>query len=353
MAAVARELMKDLPQLKAVLTAWKKGQPVGVVGAARYPPLFAVCRLLVAADVEWKGDMMTMRVPVELDLRKALEKEGSSLQLHVALFNGESEAVVPWPVTKGSGEVDVKIGDRLVPPLLDEDACMQKGQVFLPVSLPPAARGSPSIELKLKKRLPPPACDPRTWGDLGTVLVLLTKRLEPVELQQQHYHSIPPAPRAALGQHEDDGVIVTTDISFRDPLSQMRMSKPMVRGKRCTHLQCFDLSVWLQMAFTRGASVFKWVCPVCSDPMSWADLVRDELIEKFSDENPTIESVTVDPSQWGTAGYKPEKTLLYDSDEGDRESRVPTPNPGAATRARRQAPSAGVANSGTAKRKRK
>ncbi|PRP86037.1 E3 SUMO-protein ligase PIAS4 isoform 1 [Planoprotostelium fungivorum] len=65
-------------------------------------------------------------------------------------------------------------------------------------------------------------------------------------------------------------------ISVKDPLSQMRINIP-TRGKKCKHIQCFDLNSFLQV----NKKFPKFKCPVCSNVVPYSDLIVDGLMKKI------------------------------------------------------------------------
>ena len=79
----------------------------------------------------------------------------------------------------------------------------------------------------------------------------------------------PPAPteggagKAGVVDDDDDDDLVQSSVrlSLTCPLSRTRLKVP-VRGDQCRHLECFDLSSYLEMAqVTKPA---KWKCPMCN-----------------------------------------------------------------------------------------
>ncbi|KAJ8872185.1 hypothetical protein PR048_025787 [Dryococelus australis] len=59
-------------------------------------------------------------------------------------------------------------------------------------------------------------------------------------------------------------------VSLACPLGKTRMALPC-RSTSCSHLQCFDASVFLNMNELRPT----WQCPVCSQPCPYDTLVLD------------------------------------------------------------------------------
>ncbi|EKC97918.1 chromosome condensation-related protein [Trichosporon asahii var. asahii CBS 8904] len=70
---------------------------------------------------------------------------------------------------------------------------------------------------------------------------------------------------------EDDDIEVgTSTLSLKDPLSGMRITKP-VRSSKCTHLQCFDARWWLES----NRSHPQWLCPHCSKELKFDEVICD------------------------------------------------------------------------------
>nr|XP_023024642.1 E3 SUMO-protein ligase PIAS3 [Leptinotarsa decemlineata] len=72
--------------------------------------------------------------------------------------------------------------------------------------------------------------------------------------------------------NDDDCEIATTSlrVSLMCPLGKMRMTTPC-RAITCSHLQCFDASLFLQMNERKPT----WNCPVCDKPSLYDNLVID------------------------------------------------------------------------------
>uniref|UniRef100_A0A9I3E4K5 Protein inhibitor of activated STAT n=1 Tax=Anopheles dirus TaxID=7168 RepID=A0A9I3E4K5_9DIPT len=88
-----------------------------------------------------------------------------------------------------------------------------------------------------------------------------------------------------------DCEIATTmlKVSLICPLGKMRMSTPC-RSSTCSHLQCFDASLYLQMNERKPT----WNCPVCDKPAVYNNLVIDGyfqevLASKLSSEDTEIQ----------------------------------------------------------------
>ncbi|XP_067831915.1 E3 SUMO-protein ligase PIAS3-like isoform X2 [Heptranchias perlo] len=73
---------------------------------------------------------------------------------------------------------------------------------------------------------------------------------------------------------DPDSEIATTSlrVSLICPLGKMRLSIPC-RAVTCTHLQCFDAALYLQMNEKKAT----WVCPVCDKKAPYENLIIDGL----------------------------------------------------------------------------
>lgn len=78
---------------------------------------------------------------------------------------------------------------------------------------------------------------------------------------------------------DPDSEIATTSlrVSLMCPLGKMRLTIPC-RAVTCTHLQCFDAALYLQMNEKKPT----WICPVCDKKAAYESLILDGLLWKFS-----------------------------------------------------------------------
>eukprot|EP01064_Diplonema_japonicum_P019911 TRINITY_DN2884_c0_g1_i1.p1 TRINITY_DN2884_c0_g1~~TRINITY_DN2884_c0_g1_i1.p1 ORF type:complete len:592 (+),score=112.35 TRINITY_DN2884_c0_g1_i1:87-1862(+) len=315
MANAACKILKNIDEPVSKL---RKGGVAGVVGAVGYSPLYPICRLVASSDVEWTQGAMDIVGSLDPEMRSALAKTGSPALLHIAVFDPSTERVLPWPTFRGSFEVEVKLNNRLVNGTMDEDGQVVPNQMFLTV---PASHISSDkmLNIQVKQRIKPVDYPPeREWADIHTILVLICKRIEPMDLAKSEFSKLKPA-QVLTGSDE---VSMQTEISFKDPASQGKMVPPMVRGASCTHLQCFDLLTWLNLAFGRGA-VFRWNCPVCNEKLPWDDIVRDKLMEDYSKAHPDVESMTLDSASWGTPGFVPDSVVKFSTSDGESGGNSP------------------------------
>ncbi|KAI8840981.1 MIZ/SP-RING zinc finger-domain-containing protein [Chytriomyces cf. hyalinus JEL632] len=70
-------------------------------------------------------------------------------------------------------------------------------------------------------------------------------------------------------------------VSFQCPISLVRMSTPG-RGKKCNHVQSFDLETFIQMNEKKDV----WKCPVCARQIKCSDIVIDALVLGLMDMYP-------------------------------------------------------------------
>ncbi|KAG9471800.1 E3 SUMO-protein ligase PIAS2 isoform X2 [Eleutherodactylus coqui] len=83
---------------------------------------------------------------------------------------------------------------------------------------------------------------------------------------------------------DPDSEIATTSlrVSLMCPLGKMRLTFPC-RAVTCSHLQCFDAALYLQMNEKKPT----WICPVCDKKASYESLILDglfmEILNQCSD----------------------------------------------------------------------
>ena len=297
MSEMIKNMLSELTSVPATISNWKKGSDVGIIGLMRYPPLYSVCNVLHAVDVSWSRRQIKTTVSLSSDLKSVVMREGSSLSLHVVLFNQKLASVVPWPTRNGSGEMDLYMNEDLCSGTRDSDSRMVPGQLFIP--LPVAADTSTTLELTLKKKIKPASIPENKWAQVETIAVLLVRRMEPMELSRL----LSGVADCKFDSHDGR----ETEISLLDPITNQTLAPPIVRGDKCRHLQCFSLTSWVQTGFTsrESAAIFTWQCPVCRNTLNWKDLTRDRVLEEYIENNPDVLSIVIDPQKWSTPGYDP------------------------------------------------
>ncbi|CAK3936734.1 E3 SUMO- ligase pli1 [Lecanosticta acicola] len=94
----------------------------------------------------------------------------------------------------------------------------------------------------------------------------------------------------------DDEIGVTSvRMSLKDPISTLRITLP-VRSTICTHQQCFDGAMFLQLQDQAP----QWSCPLCSKSVNYEQLCIDKYFEEILQKTPlSIEKVDLEPDgQW-------------------------------------------------------
>lgn len=105
-----------------------------------------------------------------------------------------------------------------------------------------------------------------------------------------------------------DSEIATTSlrVSLACPLGKMRMSTPC-RASTCSHLQCFDASLFLQMNERKPT----WSCPVCDKPALYDNLVIDGYFQDVLNSNKLLPDVNeiqlLQDGSWENLVLKKEK----------------------------------------------
>lgn len=75
----------------------------------------------------------------------------------------------------------------------------------------------------------------------------------------------------------DSEISSTLDtITLIDPVSLCRIKVP-AKSSTCVHLQCFDLSLFLQL----NLSLPQWKCGICDKPALYQDLIVDGFFDSI------------------------------------------------------------------------
>lgn len=96
--------------------------------------------------------------------------------------------------------------------------------------------------------------------------------------------------------NDDPDIVLSSEVmSLKDPVSTLRITLP-VRSTVCTHRQCFDGSMFLQMQ----EQAPQWLCPTCNKSISYQSLCIDKYFEDILQKtSSSIEKVTLEPDgQW-------------------------------------------------------
>lgn len=96
----------------------------------------------------------------------------------------------------------------------------------------------------------------------------------------------------------------TVEISIKDILSKNRIELP-VRGKYCTHIQCFDGRSYLQINEINET----WLCPICRKKVLFKNIEVDNFFIKNVLEHPHLHKDTEIIILYGDGSWKNKKTL--------------------------------------------
>jgi len=101
-----------------------------------------------------------------------------------------------------------------------------------------------------------------------------------IKLRQRHARSVEQTVQEIkkMLQKDADSDISTMclKVSLLCPLGKMRMTTP-ARAKTCSHLQCFDVCMFLKMNENKPT----WICPVCNNPAHFSDIQIDEYFSQI------------------------------------------------------------------------
>lgn len=137
-----------------------------------------------------------------------------------------------------------------------------------------------------------------TWapepGKTFSMSVYLVRQLtSPLLLQRLRMKGIrnPDHSRALIKEKltaDPDSEIATTSlrVSLMCPLGKMRLAVPC-RALTCTHLQCFDAALYLQMNEKKPS----WICPVCDKKATYETLIIDGLFMEILNDCTDVDEI--------------------------------------------------------------
>ncbi|XP_053304225.1 E3 SUMO-protein ligase PIAS2 isoform X2 [Spea bombifrons] len=108
---------------------------------------------------------------------------------------------------------------------------------------------------------------------------------------------------------DPDSEIATTSlrVSLMCPLGKMRLTIPC-RAVTCTHLQCFDAALYLQMNEKKPT----WICPVCDKKAEYESLILDGLFMEILNQSSDADEIQFqEDGSW--CPMRPKKELLTPS----------------------------------------
>ncbi|CAH1253303.1 E3 SUMO-protein ligase PIAS3-like isoform X3 [Branchiostoma lanceolatum] len=218
------------------------------------------------------------------DIRPGMKPEYNvQVQLRFCLLETSCEQEDHFPPS-----ICVKINGKLSPLpgyIPQQKAGAEQKRPSRPINITPLCRMSPTVPNHVNISWAP------EYGRGYTVSVYLVRQLSAsILLNRLRGHGIRNADhsRAMIKEkleHDPDSEIATTSlrVSLLCPLGKMRMTIPC-RPKNCTHLQCFDASLYLQMNEKKPT----WICPVCDSKAPFDDLIIDglftEILQRTSSE---------------------------------------------------------------------
>nr|XP_046194400.1 E3 SUMO-protein ligase PIAS1-like [Oncorhynchus gorbuscha] len=118
---------------------------------------------------------------------------------------------------------------------------------------------------------------------------------------------------------DPDSEIATTSlrVSLLCPLGKMRLMIPC-RALTCSHLQCFDATLYIQMNEKKPT----WVCPVCDQKAPYQHLIIDGLFMEILNSCEDCDEIQFkEDGNWYPMRSKKEVTEVSASFNGDDESR--------------------------------
>ncbi|XP_062873833.1 E3 SUMO-protein ligase PIAS2 [Trichomycterus rosablanca] len=137
-----------------------------------------------------------------------------------------------------------------------------------------------------------------TWapeiGKTYSLSVYLVRQLtSPLLLQRLRMKGIrnPDHSRAQIKEKltaDPDSEIATTSlrVSLMCPLGKMRLTVPC-RAVTCSHLQCFDAALYLQMNEKKPT----WICPVCDKKATYESLIIDGLFMEILNDCTDVDEI--------------------------------------------------------------
>nr|XP_033781328.1 E3 SUMO-protein ligase PIAS3 isoform X2 [Geotrypetes seraphini] len=210
----------------------------------------------------------------------------------------------------------------------------------LPSYLPPTKNGAepkrPSRPINISPLIRLSSTVPNTivvnwtseFGRSYSLSIYLVKQLTSVTLLQKlRAKGIrnPDHSRALIKEKltaDPDSEIATTSlrVSLMCPLGKMRLTVPC-RAVTCTHLQCFDAALYLQMNEKKAT----WTCPVCDKKAPYDNLIIDGLFMEILNSCSDCDEIQfMEDGSWCPMKPKKEKQDIYSSIESKGASNLYT-----------------------------
>ncbi|XP_068981333.1 E3 SUMO-protein ligase PIAS2 isoform X4 [Bombus flavifrons] len=177
-----------------------------------------------------------------------------------------------------------------------------------PVNISPLVKLSPTVANQIHV----------TWSaDYGrryAIAIYLVRKLSSAELLSRlksrgvrHSDYTRGLIKEKLNEDADSEIATTSlRVSLACPLGKMRMCTPC-RASTCSHLQCFDASLFLQMNERKPT----WNCPVCDKPALYDNLVIDGYFQEVLNSKKLLPDVNeiqlLQDGSWENLVLKKEK----------------------------------------------
>ncbi|XP_066594390.1 E3 SUMO-protein ligase PIAS1 [Prorops nasuta] len=216
--------------------------------------------------------------------------------------------------------ISVKVNGKMCPlpnPIPTNKQGVEPKRPPRPVNISPLVRLSPTVGNQINV----------TWSaDYGrryAIAIYLVKKLTSTELLTRlknrgarHSDYTRGLIKEKLNEDADSEIATTSlRVSLACPLGKMRMSTPC-RAATCSHLQCFDASLFLQMNERKPT----WSCPVCDKPALYDNLVIDGYFQEVLYSKKLIHDVNeiqlLQDGSWENLVLKKEK----DKDKSEAKS---------------------------------
>ncbi|XP_074115541.1 E3 SUMO-protein ligase Su(var)2-10 [Cotesia typhae] len=220
--------------------------------------------------------------------------------------------------------VGVKVNGKICPlpnPIPTNKSGVEPKRPPRPVNISPLVKLSPTVGNQIQI----------TWSaDYGrryAVAVYLVRKLTSSELLNRlktkgarHSDYTRGLIKEKLNEDADSEIATTSlRVSLACPLGKMRMSTPC-RSSTCSHLQCFDASLFLQMNERKPT----WNCPVCDKPALYDNLVIDGYFQEVLLSNKLLADVNeiqlLQDGSWENLVSKKDRDKEK-SDKSDTKSR--------------------------------
>ncbi|KAK2584536.1 hypothetical protein KPH14_006905 [Odynerus spinipes] len=218
--------------------------------------------------------------------------------------------------------IAVKVNGKLCPlpnPIPTNKPGVEPKRPPRPVNISPLVKLSPTVGNQIHVSWS------SDYGRRYAVAVYLVRKLSSAELLTRlknrgvrHSDYTRGLIKEKLNEDADSEIATTSlRVSLACPLGKMRMITPC-RASTCSHLQCFDASLFLQMNERKPT----WNCPVCDKPAFYDSLVIDGYFQEVLNSKKLLPDVNeiqlLQDGSWENLVLKKEK------DKDKSETKVAT-----------------------------